>query len=477
MKLPKRFQPLTNMSVYAVSLFITKGISLLMLPLMANYLTPAQLGELELLASTSVFACLLVGMAMHENLYRFAGAEKEYNKQFSIVSEIYSVSLIVSLIFVTILTLIALYAYQYIPFLSPTQLILLLTVVAIESALAISLGWLRLKDKATLFFQISVSTVILQIALVIPVLFWFADVTLIFATGVFSALVRFVILHKINGFTLIWPSNIQWKKYLAYSTPIMLSGIVAFSLNGAERWFIALSSDIETLGLYAIAAKFSLAMCILMQPFGMWWMPKRFHYLDNVGLAETTRINQYGFVYLCILAVSVAWISKLFILMVLPEIYVGAAELVAATITIALCKELAELTNIGILYSRKTRLLLVINIISMAIGLVLIYLLHSFHIWGVLFGVGMAQLVRLYLCWHVSQQLITLPYDYIHTLSLLITTFAAVWAIHLMVSPIHTLIGVVIAPTIIGLTAYWLRLTPTISLNQYAFSAVKRLFG
>ncbi|MEI8597439.1 hypothetical protein P4S64_06845 [Vibrio sp. M60_M31a] len=87
---------LKNISLYAVSLFLIKGVSLFTLPLMAQYLSPQEIGHLELLGITTVFFSLIVGIAMHEkslSIYRhnqsLHGAKK---KSF----QLYSASLVVS---------------------------------------------------------------------------------------------------------------------------------------------------------------------------------------------------------------------------------------------------------------------------------------------------------------------------------------------------------------------------------------------
>ena len=68
------------------------------------------------------------------------------------------------------------------------------------------------------------------------------------------------------------------RKVMIYGLPIMGSGLLAFVLNGLDRLLIAESVSIEQLAIYSVALKFSIAVTLLMQPFGLWWMPKRFHY-------------------------------------------------------------------------------------------------------------------------------------------------------------------------------------------------------
>lgn len=72
---------MTNMSLFAIALVINKSISLLMLPVLPHFLTPEQMGKLELLTTFGVVTTLLVSFALHEALYRFVGVEKDAQKK------------------------------------------------------------------------------------------------------------------------------------------------------------------------------------------------------------------------------------------------------------------------------------------------------------------------------------------------------------------------------------------------------------
>ena len=83
---------MTNMSLFAIALVINKSISLIMLPVLPQFLSPEQMGKLELLTSFGVVTALLASMAMHEALYRFVGVEKDGKKKVTMLNQIYSLS-------------------------------------------------------------------------------------------------------------------------------------------------------------------------------------------------------------------------------------------------------------------------------------------------------------------------------------------------------------------------------------------------
>ncbi|WFB46566.1 hypothetical protein [Vibrio coralliilyticus] len=148
----------TSMALYALSLLMMKGTSLLMLPFMASYLTPSQFGHLELLSITTVFFSLMVGLAMHENLYRFIGTIKDASTRFARVCELYSSSFSTSLLLAGGL-FAGYFAVSHAALTINTEQMALITIVVIvEAPLAICLAWLRLNNKAVTFFKISFVT-------------------------------------------------------------------------------------------------------------------------------------------------------------------------------------------------------------------------------------------------------------------------------------------------------------------------------
>lgn len=101
---------MTNMSLFAIALVINKSISLIMLPVLPQFLTPEQMGKLELLTSFGVVTALLASMAMHEALYRFAGVEKDKEKQVAMLNHLYSLSITIAAVIGLILLFIILVA-------------------------------------------------------------------------------------------------------------------------------------------------------------------------------------------------------------------------------------------------------------------------------------------------------------------------------------------------------------------------------
>lgn len=464
-----KIEHLKNISLYAISLFLIKGVSLFTLPLIAHYLSPADIGHLELLGITTVFFSLIVGIAMHENLYRFIGTVTSKVVRRQKGAQLYNASLIISISFTALLALI----YTLIPFKSSTitdqQLLLMALVLCFEAPLAICLAWLRLHNQASLFFKICVTTVCAQVLLLVLALLHKPDVTVIFALNVVCSFVQFLFLHIYLNFPFLVPNKQRILRYTAYSLPLMLSGVVAFGLSGAERWLIAGATNLETLGMYAIAAKFALGVGILIQPFHMWWMPKRFEAMNRHGGHYVTTATTQGMVLLCVIAVGVTWLSQLFIGTLLPDTFQPAVALVGLTITMMLFKELVELTNFGILYTKKTQVFLYINLFSTALAFAICYVTFGNGIEPILFGLIVGQLCRFLLTLWISQQSLQLPFKMVNLFALLTLTALFLLTSRFQQSVEVSLLMMLLQP--LGVLAFAIRFQLVGAVSLKAFSA------
>ncbi|CAM3625609.1 Polysaccharide biosynthesis protein [Vibrio aerogenes CECT 7868] len=409
-----------SMLIYGTSLLMMKGLSLLMLPVMTHYMDAGQLGKLELIASIGAFLGILSTAAMHENLYRFVGHLTDQLKRFHQAAGLMTFSMLIGtgigVLLLTILLTLPEAWWQSIP-LTKTESALLILALAFEGPVSLHLAWLRMNDRATTFFSVSVLTTVLQIMMITGVLLWHPSVTGILLAGTVTRYVQLVILHRVNGFPVRPPT--QAKQLLAYSTPLMLSALIAFGLSGAERWMIAYASDLTTLGYYAIAAKFALAMCILVQPFGMWWMPKRFQVLSEQGGQAAVRQTQAGIVYILALAVLICFVGQIFIRLALPQSYYPAQQLLIMTMVIALFKEITELLNLGMLYQKKTGVLFRLNLIMTAGTLLTTLMLMHRGIEWILWTLAAAQGIRCLCVLIIGQRHQPLPYQHTSLVCLL----------------------------------------------------------
>jgi O-antigen/teichoic acid export membrane protein len=481
--MPKLYLPaaLIRPAAYATGLFAGKAVALLMLPVVANHLSVAQVGQLELYTSSSVFLSILLGMGLHEGLYRFAGQEQSAEKQAVIAGEIITLAAVIALYSLTALLGILFLTGTFVAGLPVHQLALLAVGVSSEGMIGLFLAWLRMQDRAADFVRVTLSVCLFQVSLVLLSLWIYPGVTGILAASVITHFLQLIWLWRLCRLKLQQPGRDKMKALFRYSLPISLAGLLAFLLNGAERWLIAATDSIEVLACYAIAGKFSLALCILVQPFGMWWMPKRFAVLAGQGNGEASRITQYGLAWIAIVCAFMAYFAPLFISLALPAGYQSAGQLVLLCLISAVAKEVTELVNLGLLAGKQTGLLLRFSLIAATTGITAAVILQSFAIWGIIAALILAQTVKLLLVYRTSQHLLALPYNlrpllslYLFTgLHLLLSALLSSWQLQLLLALIAPL-SVLLLATLTGLLPCPKRLRRRIYQNLQPHTLTQR---
>jgi len=417
--------------LYGASIALMKGVSLLMLPFIANHLVAYEFGRLEVISTLAIIGSILVGMGLEDTLFRFAGTEKDNQKRHQICAEIFTLTMIIGSLTLLLGWFLAPIITPHFPG-EPTvyEVRVVLALLALEGCIAIPLGWLRMNNKAVSFFLASTGRALLQAVLVILFLYLGRGVTGILEAGLIASALQTLLLsiQQLRD-TGVKFNLVTCKRSFIYSLPIVGSGLVAFGLNGMDRWILAEYAGLDDVAQFGIAAKFALAMVLIMQPFGMWWSPRRFEVLHNeVGDGEQ-KVAQFiamGTAIALLITVAVALISPALIDWLLPESYQQATYYVVAIALVMLIKELVELYNIGCFNGNTTSSQLVINIIGATIGVTaMLFFTPQYQVWGVIFSLLFAQLIRLILFYKVSQHFLPLNYP-LYKLCLL-TFFSALW--------------------------------------------------
>jgi O-antigen/teichoic acid export membrane protein len=258
---------------------------------------------------------------------------------------------------------------------------------------------------------------------------------------------------------------------ILYSLPIVGSGLVAFALNGLDRWILADQVGLVEVAEYGIAAKFALAAVLLLQPFGMWWSPKRFQIADQSnGKEAAVKAISIGIGLCLIICVCVATGAPILIKWLIPASYVMASEYALGLVLAMTLRELSELVNIGCYINRSTLSQLWINIATTLVGLVIMLTtVSSMGVWGVITALICAQMLRLILFYLVSQYFFRLEYPSLAIALLGVQTIGWLAFAPLFDVVNHQLVYALIAGSMISISAVALRLIPlslTGSLRQ-----------
>jgi O-antigen/teichoic acid export membrane protein len=437
-----------HQSVYfALGIVIMKSVSMIMLPIVTRYLPPATFGELELLLSISNFVTLLMGFGLVNALYRFAGLgiadEKDIGRTvFTLATITGSVVLLLSLLLAPLLQTywgsnISLFDLQ-----------LVIVLFSVEGCIAIPLAWLKMKEDAFSFFLLTTSKALLQALLTWILLREGYGITAVLLAGVTSSLLLVVLLLRIQikatGLGLNWQLLPQ---ILRYGLPLTISALAAFAVLGADRWVINLVSSTEQLGLYAVGKKLATISVMLMQPFILWWYPRRFKMLKedrgNAGVAHTT---SFGIALVICCSTMICLASPLLFGTLIDLSYASAMHYVPALALLYMIKQTAELANLGSYIGRSTWNVTLIDVCTALISVTCFYFLSErFKVPGVIAALIIAQCFRVVLFYIISQRALYLNYEKASLFGLLLISGALVFISMQLNEFVHHLLMVLIS--------------------------------
>ncbi len=428
-KLRKLPNGLKQTLLYGFSIALMKGVSLLMLPFIAHHLSTEAFGRLEVISTLAVIGSILVGMGLEDTLFRFAGACKDPVQRQRLAAEIFGLTLIIGSIVWLMGWLAAEYIAHWIPGSPSTyEVQLVLSVLALEGCIAIPLGWLRMRNHVFHFFFATTGRALTQALLVVILLIAGRGVEGVLEAGLIAAIAQAVILGYIHIHdTGLHLSSKTGVRSFIYSLPIVGSGLVAFALNGLDRWILAEHASLADVAQFGVAAKFALAVVLLLQPFGMWWSPRRFEVLHEPrGQEKAAHFAALGITLALIITVLVGLTSPLLITWLLPDSYAMAAQYAIGLALIMLLKEITELINLGCFTGKTTGTQLIINTLGAIAGIAgMLWWTPTYAVWGIIFALLSAQTLRLVMFFMASQYFLPLPYP-IRSLALL-TAISVGW--------------------------------------------------
>ncbi len=430
--LKKKYRNLMSQSVYyGLGMFLMKGISLVMLPVYTHYLSPEDYGRLEILVVMANVFSIILGFGLVEALCRFVGLAKEYSDKKKHAGECLFIALIV-----------AFSSYLFFYFLSSSiatllpdaitahEVYLLGMALAVSGLINVPLAWLRITDNAILFFKITMLKVLLQVVLSV---YWLAQgmgISSILAAGAVSSVIVAVFLCfiqiKETGLHFSLNNLINISKY---ASPIFIGGLATFALSGMDRWVLAEYFGAKEIAAYAIAIKFALVPTLLIQPFTLWWLPKRYSVLnESNGKEVNAHFAILGSIISVLTCGAIGFIGPYLIQLLTPVEYHSAITILPWLLLCMLIKMVSELLNLGCFIDKSSQTQMNINFFSCGVGaLLLLVLVPIFMVVGAIASLLVANILRLVLFYHYSQKQLYLPYRFGYLCTAFGAAIIAMW--------------------------------------------------
>ncbi len=268
-----------NFLIYAFGAFFLKGLSFFLLPLYTNLLTPAELGNYELLRNFGSIIEIVFSLGLLQIIYaEFFETHKDSKTK--LLSSFLSVYLVISTsLYILLAVVMAFAGFIILPGIKFALIALVMATTYLNFFQVLLITILKLSYQAVRVSVLQVVLGITNMALNIFLVFGLR----IGIDGILSSSFVITVLSCAYGTwyfrkqLMNFRISFSWKEaksYMAISLPFIPNVLSFWLMNSANRWILLNYSGIHEVGIYSAAARFTAVFePLLMDPFMSVYLP------------------------------------------------------------------------------------------------------------------------------------------------------------------------------------------------------------
>ena len=347
-------------SIYAFSGLLRNLVGFVMLPIYTRYLSPADYGIVALMIFVISLIEITLGARMGhapQKFYYEQDAEAERKK-------VISTALLITAFFSLIVTILAISQSEAIShFLYGSSALgsvvaLFLTLITTQAVEAIGLIYIRIENRTTLYFWLSLIKLITQVAANIFCIVYLDLGVLGMATATAFSSVAFagvILLYVIRRAGLVLNAKVG-VSMLLYSIPLWFSGLVSLYIGSSNRYLMSIYTTLEEIGLYSLAERLAAVVGVLIfSPFISYWSAERFRLQDRPDFDEIHQeVFKSVYVVLILVGLAICLYSDFILGVLAEESFQGAAKAIPYLVMGSIFFSLAQFYQYSFLSRNKT---------------------------------------------------------------------------------------------------------------------------
>jgi O-antigen/teichoic acid export membrane protein len=312
--------------IYGIGGLLGKGITFFLLPVYTRVFTPADYGTIEMMTVivSLLTALLVMGMDSAQSFYFFEQKEKGLSSQKIVVSAILQWRLTFGLGMVLLATAMAPLINSWFFGGGLTWVYFGVSFVGalFTAIMGQSVEVFRLLYRPWPYIWVTIAHSVLGAGLVLfcvlvldqGIFGYFMGVVL---ASLIAALLGWYLVCEYLDFSR-W-HHAWWPRLLRFGAPLLPAGLAFYAMSTADRWFIQHYHGDAAVGIYAVGAKFALAMALVIDTFRKAWWPIAMDAMHSEDGPETFRmiarlfmgVGVAALVYLTFLAPwLIAWLTS-----------------------------------------------------------------------------------------------------------------------------------------------------------------------
>ena len=377
-------------SIYTLSNFATKGISLLLIPFYTSYFSPADYGVLDYLSVLSGVINAIFSLQIAQGVSRYLGDDSlsALEKRKLGATGINSVFLVY--LFTVLFLLLTQQFWQQ---LSETKynefsdsIFQLMIINTCINALFFQFGiHLRFRRKTVAFAWLSFGQSLANISLIllfviygkmgIEAIYWASTIIAPLIVGIQVFLLRKEYLFYLGREELI--------KILRFSIPLIPAALALLAIDVTDRFIIAQKISLNELGIYSIGAKFPSILTLLIASFSMALAPIVIeNYKLELTKSKLQNLLKNYFIVGGILVFILSIFSFETLLLFTNSDYYEAQNIMPLLYLVAFINGIS-MFSLGIFLSKKTYIQSIVNVLSAILNVFLnLWLVPIYGIMG-----------------------------------------------------------------------------------------------
>jgi O-antigen/teichoic acid export membrane protein len=426
---------IAHSSIYMLGILLSKAVTFIMIPIYTSYLAPSDYGIIELLLMTVDILAFFIGIGLSNSIMRFYYDFDNEADRHRVISTGLIAGVTISAAGFGLLMLadsfaarLVLGSTEYAHFFS-----ILFFGMMFSAGIEIPLVSLRAQQKSLMFVAVNLARLVLQLGLNIyfVVILHKGVIGVLYATVISTILISLYLMSRTLIETGIHFSFRVLFMLLRFGYPLILDNIGAFIITYSDRYFLKEYTNLNEVGLYALAYKFGMmVMLLIIAPFLQYWSAEMFATARREG-AE--KIFRDIFTYANLLAICFCFALCVFIRDIIQimtrEAYWPAYQLVPLICLAYIFAGMYNFASAGIMIAKKTKLMALTTVTAMVISLALNFTLVSkWGAYGAAIAVTAAYFVRFILANYFSQKLFPISYEWRRLLSVFVLAIVLVVA-------------------------------------------------
>lgn len=314
--------------IYALGPAVHKALGFVLLPFVTVWIgSTGNYGVLEIGSVTIAIAAQVLGINLLHGMSRFHGQYATEEERGTLVSTTLALlvattgtALGLAWIFRGPAAELVFESREYAP-----ALVAVFAILFFQSIGQVGLRWLQILERSVTYGIVTTVKLLLEIGLKV----WLLVLGLEYMGAFYSvlgcealaAVVLIVVLVRKVGLSFSMPMA---RRLIAYSAPLIVSGLCMFVLHQADRFFVQHLRGEAEVGLYGLAYKLgAIGNTVFLEAFGLIWFPYVFALTSHEEVVLLSRkVLTYFNLVMCVASLALALFAReIVVAMSAPEFH------------------------------------------------------------------------------------------------------------------------------------------------------------